>query len=247
MHKKDVIIVGASFAGLAVAAQLRGERVLLIDRKSIGAGQTSTCATLVRTLEALALEDAILQVHDRIVLHTPGRTFVFPVAEPFCTFDYGIVCWRLWEQGDGELVKAAALRVDGPVVYTSRGSIAAEIIVDASGWRAVAGSQAAPKLLRPDRLSFGIETVAPMRDDELHFWYDPTRLLPAGITWVFPIGDSSRVGIASYRGDSRLGSGLNHFLDRLGLDQGRVHGGYIAHGLREPVVGNLFLVGDAAG
>src|SRR6266498_5144291 len=40
----DAIIVGASFAGLAVARQLRG-RVLLLDRNEVGAVQTSACGT----------------------------------------------------------------------------------------------------------------------------------------------------------------------------------------------------------
>jgi glycine/D-amino acid oxidase-like deaminating enzyme len=41
----DVIIAGASFAGLAAAVELAGShRVLLIDRDQIGASQTSACA-----------------------------------------------------------------------------------------------------------------------------------------------------------------------------------------------------------
>jgi len=51
----DVVTAGASFAGLAVAAQLRGKRVLLLDRKPIGTGQTSACGTLVCTVRALGL------------------------------------------------------------------------------------------------------------------------------------------------------------------------------------------------
>lgn len=51
----DVIIAGASFAGLAVTAQLWGKRVLLLDRKPIGMGQTSARGTLVCTLQALGL------------------------------------------------------------------------------------------------------------------------------------------------------------------------------------------------
>ena len=34
----DALIAGASFAGLAVAAQLRGKRVLLLDCKPLGPG-----------------------------------------------------------------------------------------------------------------------------------------------------------------------------------------------------------------
>lgn len=243
----EVIVVGASFAGLAVAAPLRGKRVLLVDRKPIGSGQASTCGTLVSTLEALGLGDAILQVHQRIVVHTPGRTFVYPLPEPYCTFDYALLCRRLREQGDAEFLLTAALRVEGDVVHTSRGAFAGEIIVDASGWRAVLGRQLAAGLTRPDRLNFGIETTVPYRDDGLHFWYDPRGLLPRGVTWVFPTGHVARVGIGSFQGTIRLADGLQRFLGQLGLAREGIHGGYFPHGLREPVVGELFLVGDAAG
>jgi len=258
----DAIIAGASFAGLSVAAQLRGKRVLLLDRKPIGTGQTSACGTLVCTLQALRLEDAILQVHDRLVVHTLGRTFVYPVAEPFCTFDYALLCRLLYEQGDAEFLRAAAFDVEGDEVQTSRGSFRGDIIVDASGWRAALGSRLRRDLVRLDRLNFGLETVVAHRDDGLHFWYDPRRLLPMGITWAFPIGELSRIGVGSYRGDTRLGDRLDRFLadlpvswpghDRLpngSGDLGRdgLHGGYFPHTLRDPVVGDVFLVGDAAG
>ncbi len=184
----DVIIAGASFAGLAVAAQLRGKRVLLLDRKPIGTGQTSAFGTLVCILRALGLEDAILQVHHQLVLHTPGRTFVYPVAEPFCTFSYAHLCRLLWKQGDAEFVLATALGLEGEGVRTSRGTFRGDVIVDASGWRAAMGSHLRPDLVRRDRLNFGLETTVAYRDDGLHFWYDPRGLLPMGVTWAFPIG-----------------------------------------------------------
>ncbi len=243
----EVIVVGASFAGLAVAAQLRGKRVLLVDRKPIGTGQTSACGTVVRALEALGLEDAILQVHHEIVVHTPGRTFVYPLAEPYCTFDYAVLCRRLQAQGDATFVQAAALGIGGNQVRTSRGAFSANLVVDASGWRAALGRQVAPGLLRPHRLTFGLETAAPYRANGLHFWYDPKRFGPWGVTWAFPAGGATRVGIASYQGESHLAESLDSFLGELGLERGAVHGGFIPHGLREPVVGHLFMVGDAGG
>ncbi len=200
----DVIIVGASFAGLATAAQLRNKRVLLLDRKPIGTKQTSACGTLVSTLQALGLEDAILQVHDQIVVHAPSCTFVYPMQKPFCTFDYAILCRRLQEQGDAKFVQASALRVDDRRVITTRGDFAGDIIVDASGWRAVLGQRGVSNLVQSNRLNFGLETVAAFRDEGLHFWYDSRRLLPMGVTWAFPIGEFSRIGVGSYTGDTRL-------------------------------------------
>ncbi len=247
MARYDVVIAGASFAGLAVAAQLRGNRVLLLDRKPIGTGQTSACETLVSTLRALGLQDAILQIHDRLVIHTPGHSFVYPVAEPFCTFDYALLCQRLRERSDAEFVQGAVLDVKADEVYTSRGVFVGDLMVDASGWRAVLGSSFRPDLVRRDRLNFGLETTVAYQDDGLHFWYDPQGLLPMGVTWAFPLGEFSRIGIASYRGETRLGNELDRFLADLDLRRDGLHGGYFPHTLRDPVVGDLFLVGDAAG
>jgi len=243
----DVIIAGASFAGLAVAAQVRGKRVLLLDRKPVGTGQTSACGTLACTLRALGLNESIQQVHDRLVLHTPGHTFVYPVFEPFCTFDYALLCRRLLAQGDAEFRLEPARRLQGNRVETANGTYHGRFIVDASGWRAVLGSQLRPGFACRDCMNFGLETTAAYEEEGLHFWFDPQELLPLVVGWAFPAAGMGRIGVGSYRGNSRLGSDLDRFLARLGIGREEVHGGYFPHTLRDPVIGDLFLVGDAAG
>ena len=59
----DVLICGASFAGLAVARELRatGARVLVLDRYEIGERQTSACAAPTEWLRNLGLEGSIRQ------------------------------------------------------------------------------------------------------------------------------------------------------------------------------------------
>src|ERR1700680_5230363 len=59
----DVLICGASFAGLAVARELAGSgaRVLMIDRYDIGERQTSACAAPTLWLQALELQDSLPQ------------------------------------------------------------------------------------------------------------------------------------------------------------------------------------------
>ena len=60
----DVVVCGASFAGLATARELAGThlkdgrpaRVLLLDRYEIGERQTSACAAPTAWLEVLVLE-----------------------------------------------------------------------------------------------------------------------------------------------------------------------------------------------
>ena len=63
----DVLICGASFAGLTVARELArtSARVLIVDRYEIGERQTSACAAPTEWLEHLGLMDAVQQTLDR--------------------------------------------------------------------------------------------------------------------------------------------------------------------------------------
>ncbi|MHB1131580.1 MAG: NAD(P)/FAD-dependent oxidoreductase [Chloroflexota bacterium] len=243
----DVIIVGANFAGLAVAAQLHGRRVLLLDRHPVGTVQTSACGTPVATLRALGLDSAIQQIHDRLVVHSGARTYVYPVDESFCTFDYGHLCRILRERSEAEFVQATVLGREGGRVRSSVGTFSGGVVVDASGWRAVLANPGQANRRAEQRLNFGLETTVDVEGEGLHFWYDPGRLLPFGIGWSFPCGSRSRVGVGSYRGDSHLVPALKRLLDGMGKQRGALHGGYFPFELREPVAGETFLVGDAAG
>ena len=70
----DVLICGASFAGLTVARELRstGARVLVLDRYEIGERQTSACAAPTEWLRNLGLEASIRQTFDSLLVHTPA-------------------------------------------------------------------------------------------------------------------------------------------------------------------------------
>jgi len=167
----DVVIVGASFAGLAVANQLRGYRVLLVDRKPIGANQTSACGTILQVLRHWGLSEAVLQTHDRLVLHTARRTFVFPSPYLWCTFDYRRLCETLYERSGADFLLATAQGVDGLQVRTNRGEIQARCVVDASGWRAVLASSVAPGFNRVAGMNFGIETIHPYLGERMGTGY----------------------------------------------------------------------------
>lgn len=242
----DVIIVGGSFAGLAVASRLRG-CVLLIDKDGIGEGQTSACGTLLAVPQRLGLMESVLQAQNALVFHLQDWTEVMDARDyPFCTFDYGRFCREFAGRLEVDVLQASAQRVDGNVVVTDRGTFSGTCIVDASGWRAVLA-----RTLRPDhadrrRMSYGIETEVASKGDSLCFWYD-SSLVPSGVQWFFPTGSRVRVGVASYAGDAHLRAHLDLFVESLGAPGARIHGGYFPAGLRQPVVGNLFVVGDAAG
>src|SRR3954447_26787588 len=76
----DVIVCGASFAGLAVCRELSNSnhppaRVLMLDRYEVGERQTSACAAPTVWLEALDLQGSIRQTFPDLVFHTPLKSF----------------------------------------------------------------------------------------------------------------------------------------------------------------------------
>ena len=64
----DVVIAGASFAGLAAARALGG-RALLVDPVPVGEGQTSACGAPVGVIESLGAQGSIQQRHDELIFH----------------------------------------------------------------------------------------------------------------------------------------------------------------------------------
>src|SRR3712207_58963 len=126
----DVLICGASFAGLAVARELAGAdaRVMIVDRYEIGERQTSACAAPTGWLEALGLEHTIRQTFDSLVVHTPRVTVRSPMPWTWSTFDYPALCAALWEQrGDAEFEIAKVDGRTGLTVHTDRGDLRAPL------------------------------------------------------------------------------------------------------------------------
>src|SRR5215210_4870930 len=147
----DVVVCGASFAGLAVARELRGSgaRVLVVDRYEIGERQTSACAAPTEWLENLGLGASIRQTFRDLVVHRPERTYRWTLPWTFSTFDYRTLCELLAAQGDFTFDTA---KVDGitrgvggaaHTVHTDRGDLRAPLVVDALGWRRVLSEAAA--------------------------------------------------------------------------------------------------------
>jgi flavin-dependent dehydrogenase len=240
----DVIIAGASFAGLAVASQLGGA-TLLLDRQPIGAGQTSACAMPLGVALEWGCHSAILQVHKAFYIHTAGRTFRYSLYYPFCTVDYATFCHTLFSRCRAEFRQATITRVEGDSVVTNQGSFQGRFLVDASGWRAALASPETPHSHRAD-LSFGLETAVTHQVDGLHFWID-RRCGDQGYGWAFPAGEQTRFGLSSYLGETHLMPGLTDLLSTQGLEMGQVHGGFIPFTARPATRRDVFLVGDAAG
>jgi menaquinone-9 beta-reductase len=200
----DVLVCGASFAGLAVARELSGAgaRVALIDRYAIGERQTSACAAPTEWLVNLGLDGAIRQTFGEIVVHRPkGAPHRWRLPWTFSTFDYPELCALLKAQSPDVAFDTA--KVDGRtregaahVVHTDRGDLRAPLVVDALGWRRVL-SNAGP-IQPPDALlSRGLEVHPPATGEDLELWLDP-KYVPAGYGWAFPARDEVRVGVGSF-------------------------------------------------
>lgn len=242
----DVLIAGASFAGLAVAQRIRGHRVVLVDRAPLGEGVTSACAAPASIVCAIGAEVAIQQLHDHLVIHTPSQQVVWPLPEPFCTFEYRRFCELAFARTEAQFIHASVIERIGQTVRTSTGLLAAKLLVDATGWRAVlVGGPASPYVSRR-WMAFGIESeVECAFEPGLHFYFVPE--VRDGYAWAFPAGEGVRLGVLSYRGRSNLGPALEHFMSRFKLRPAAVHGGFLASGLRPPVVDGVLVAGDASG
>jgi menaquinone-9 beta-reductase len=245
---RDVLICGASFAGLAVARELRasGARVLILDRYEVGERQTSACAAPTEWLRNLGLQDSIRQTFADLLIHTPKRDFRWRLPFTFSTFDYRRLCALLHAQGDAEFETAKVDGRTGSTVHTDRGDLTAPLIVDALGWRRVL-SRTAPRIQPPEaRLSRGLEVHPNGNGADLELWLDPSYVR-AGYSWSFPAGDELRVGVGSFDPRDHVKEPAVRLASDLELPAVRYQGNWIPHQMRRPIEDGVFFAGDSAG
>jgi flavin-dependent dehydrogenase len=246
----DVLVCGASFAGLAIARELAGSgaRVLVIDRYEIGERQTSACGVPTTWLDALGLRSSLRQTFGELVVHTPWRSSRWRLPWTFSTFDYPELCALLWEQGCTEetVFETATVRSrEGNTVHTDRGELRAPLIVDALGWRRTL-SRATPIQPPNARLSRGLEVHPHGSGEEMELWIDP-RYVRAGYGWSFPARDEVRVGVGSFWPAHHVKEPTVRLARDLDLPPDGYQGNWIPHQLRPAVEDGVFFVGDSAG
>ena len=241
----DVLICGASFAGLVVARELAGAgaRVLLIDRYEIGERQTSACGVPTDWLRVLGLMGAERQRFSDLLFHTPHTDVRYALPWTLSTFDYPELCRLLDAQNDAEFEIAKVNGRSGDVVHTDRGDLRAPLIVDCMGWKRVLGTMVQP----PDApLSRGLEVHPPGTAADLEFWID-RRYVPAGYGWSFPARDEVRVGIGSYDPRFHVKDTTVLLAEDEGREAVRYQGNWIPHKIRPGTEDGVFFVGDSAG
>jgi len=273
--RADVLVCGASFAGLAVARELAGSGadVLVVDRYEIGERQTSACAAPTPWLEAMGVRRAVRQELPCMAFHTPHGSARFRLPWSWSSFDYRTLCHELWEQCDARFevahvtsrgaareasarraIGGAAARAAGVAdretrirVRTDRGDLTAPLIVDALGWRRVLA--AGPNVQPPEAaISRGLEVHPDARggDTDLDVWIDRS-LIRRGYAWSVPADGEQRVGVGSYEPRDHVKQPTRDIAGRLGLPPVRYQGNWFPHALRPAVEDGVFFAGDSAG
>jgi menaquinone-9 beta-reductase len=268
----DVLVCGASFAGLAVARELSGcgAKVLLVDRYQIGERQTSACGIPTEWLTRLSLQGSLRQTFSSLLVHTPSASVRWQLPWSFSTFDYRELCALLWQQAGlrddqfetatvngisraagahQSLSTGAAKRLTAGcglhTVHTDRGEIRAPLVVDALGWRRVLSQS--PQVQPPNaRLSRGLEVHPNGSREEMELWIDP-RHVRAGYAWSFPAHDELRVGVGSFWPTHHVKEPTVRLAAELQLPAVRYQGNWIPHQLRPATEAGVFFVGDSAG
>jgi menaquinone-9 beta-reductase len=248
----DVVVCGASFAGLAVSRELSGAgaRVLMVDRYEVGERQTSACAAPTEWLTALGLEAAMRQTFRDLVIHTPQKTFRWTLPWTFSTFDYPELCALLRAQAPDVEFETATITGpparDGFTVHTDRGDLTAPLVVDALGWRRVLSNAPAPIQPPEARLSRGLEVHPEGTGDDLELWLDP-KYVRAGYSWSFPARDELRVGVGSFEPRDHVKEPTVQLASDRDLPAVHYQGNWIPHQMRAPVEDGVFFAGDSAG
>ena len=244
----DVLVCGASFAGLAVARELAGSgaRVLVIDRYEIGERQTSACAAPTEWLRALDLEGSIRQTFGDLVVHTPHGTARYRLPFTFSTFDYPELCALLDDQNDAAFETAKVEGRTGRTVRTDRGELSAPLVVDAMGWRRVLAGDGGGVQPPDAPLSRGLEVHPGGSGRDLEIWIDRSYV-PAGYGWSFPAADELRVGVGSFEPRYHVKDPTVRLAGDLGVEAIRYQGNWIPHRLRAATDDPIFFAGDSAG
>jgi flavin-dependent dehydrogenase len=246
-ERADVLVCGASFAGLAVARELAGSGadVLVVDRYEIGERQTSACAAPTPWLHAMGVERSIRQQIPCMAFHTPHGSARFRLPWSWSSFDYRELCRALWEQSDARFEIAKVESRAATVVRTDRGDVSAPLIVDALGWRRVLAP--GPNVQPPEAaISRGLEVHPDGGGTDLDIWIDRS-LIREGYAWSVPAAGEQRVGVGSYEPRDHVKEPTREIARRLDVDAVRYQGNWFPHRLRPATEDGVFFAGDSAG
>ena len=247
--RADVLICGASFAGLAVARELAGSGadVLVVDRYEIGERATSACAAPTPWLHAMGVERAIRQEIPCMALPHAARLGALPAALELVELRLP----RAVPRAVGAVRRALRDREGGgrgrrDIVHTDRGDLTAPLIVDALGWRRVLGARrerAAARGARSRAASRSTRTAAASTSTSGSTARSSATATPGRC----PARGEQRVGVGSYEPRHHVKEPTKEIARRLDVDAVRYQGNWFPHRLRPAAEDGVFFVGDSAG
>jgi flavin-dependent dehydrogenase len=261
----DVVIVGASFAGLTCAktSAMRGLKVLVIDSKSEAGAKVRTTGIMVKeAADEVDLPIAMTRKVRKVRLYAPSLYSVNLEAPGYYFLTTDTRALLRWFALDAEMAGAelrfktkfdGADRVDGGF-FLKGVDVHARFLVGADGARSTVARHFG--LSENRRFLMGVEVayepITRLDGDFLHCFID-RRLAPGYIAWAAPGVDCTQVGLATTYPMAPSLHALHTRLDPILNLTGRriLHrrsglipaGGLLARSSGE----RLLLIGDAAG
>ena len=227
----DVLICGASFAGLAVARELRATRRArararpLRDRRAPDLGVRRPDRVARRNLGLRGVDPPDVRLAARP--HAARGRARWPLPWTFSTFDYRAALraavGAARRRREFETAKVERTR-RGSVVHTDRGDVTAPLIVDALGWRRVLGAGRERPAARSARCRAGLE-VHPLGRGRGPRAVDRPALRPRRLRLVVP-GRATSCASASARSTRTTTSSSRRvrLADDVARDAGRLPG-----------------------
>jgi flavin-dependent dehydrogenase len=260
----DLIVVGASFAGLVAArtAAMRGLSVAVIDRKRDAGHRVATTGILVKeAAEEIDVPHALTRRVHGVRLYAPNLSHVdlFAPGYFFLTTDTaGLLRWLADEAARAGATMRFGARFtgatrQGDLINLDDLGLSCRYLIGADGARSRVASSFG--LGQNTRFITGleIEVEGPQADPHLLHCFLDSRIAPGYLAWVAPGPVITQAGLAVGPGRK---PDLRPFLDRVSplfrLSEGTVterRSGLIpAGGLVKPwAAPGVMLIGDAAG
>jgi digeranylgeranylglycerophospholipid reductase len=261
----DLVIVGASFAGLvcARAAAIRGLRTLVLEAKRDPGARISTTGILVKeAAEEIDLPPDLTRTVHGVRLYAPSLRSVDLFAPGYYFLTSNTADLLRWLAREAETTGAqvrCSVRLthavrQGDVIFLPQLGIRTRYLVGADGARSTVARLF--DLGRNSRFLTGLEVEYPLlpraNPDYLHCFLD-SRLAPGYLAWVAPAPGFFQVGLASAHGARPdLRGFLSHTERLFGFSEfsaterrsGRIPCGGPVHPFAAP---RVLLIGDAAG
>lgn len=260
----DIVIIGAGPAGssAAQAAAQKGTRVLLIDRRQ-RVGIPVQCAEFVPQWifrYASFSSTCIIQRVEKMITHLPDQT-TYEMQSPGYMLDRSLFDKELAASailsGAKISIETRALGLSSKGLVVERGSnkevIQSKVFIGADGASSsVARIVGQPPLRTIAALQYEVVLSGPRNHTDVYFYKD----YEGGYAWFFPKGRTANAGVGVVTSKaSQLSNLLGKFLDSLmeskTLQEIQVvskTGGFIPCEPRQKIVlGNILLIGDAAG